>query len=105
MPESIKKLFQPDTYRENFSALLRYPKTHNYINQHWGWALHMINTTDNGKTYTLCGHGIGIEKGDFILMKMESGKIGKFKIMEIKYFSDPYDMWSGKIRPIGYVEE
>lgn len=80
------------------------PKTHNYVTQGWGWALHEI-TLGNDGLYSLMGHGLNIMKGDYLLLKMESGKIAKFEVMEIKYYRDPVDMWRGKIKGIDYVEE
>lgn len=35
---------------------------------------------------------------------MESGKIGQFKVIEIRFMEDPRDQFFGKVDPIGYVE-
>lgn len=42
-------------------------------------------------------------KGDFILAPMESGKVGKFKIVELETKSDPPDMFFATVKPIDYA--
>lgn len=40
--------------------------------------------------------------GDDLLCKMQSGKIGRFRISEVKYMQDPKDQFFGRVVDIGY---
>ena len=43
--------------------------------------------------------------GDELRAKMQSGKIARFLISEIRYERDPADMFFGKVIDLGYLEE
>lgn len=66
--------------------------THDYQNQYWGHALQMlkhIETTDEGwLIHTTFGFGYGVKVGDVLLLKN-----GALLICEIKYQSNPKDMF------------
>lgn len=101
---SAIKLFFVGKCESDFRALETNRKTHDYTKQFWGWALHFIvDIPKDGSNWPLMGHGEGINKGDFLLIKMKSGKTAKFRVEKIKYCIDPYDMWSGEIKPLYYI--
>lgn len=45
-----------------------------------------------------------VHKGDFLHVPMESGKTGKYQLLEVRYKSDPYDMFTADMNPVGYVD-
>jgi len=45
------------------------------------------------------------ENGDFLLTKMESGRIGRWKFENVEHFHNPNDMFIGDAVPDGYEEE
>ena len=46
-----------------------------------------------------------IHKGDIIQSKMESGKIAAFKVVEIRFRTDPKDLFFGRVEFLNYVDE
>ena len=96
-------------------------KTHDYTKGRWGHALHGIEFAHKEHkpsfwdrlrgikdsmwetTMTCTGHG-DVAKGDILLIAMQSGRIAKVQIVDLKYFSNPRDMFQvtqGDL--IGYV--
>lgn len=70
--------------------------------QSWGDSIFF----NNWETRQISGHMTPLpEKGDFIIKKMESGKTGLFKIIEIKPCADPQDQFFGTVTDLGYVED
>ncbi len=70
--------------------------------EHSGWG-NSIYFTDY-KRMRIAGHfSYRINKGDIIQSKMQSGKIGKFEVVEIKFMSDPRDQFFCTVKPVGYV--
>lgn len=45
------------------------------------------------------------QRGDTILFKMESGKIGKYQFTDVRPCGDPTDMFFGTVKGLGYVTE
>lgn len=71
--------------------------------EHKGWG-DAINWTDWDER-TIHGHLTPSPKiGDEVQAKMQSGKIGRFEIIEIRYMSDPKDMFFATVKDLGYVE-
>ena len=68
-------------------------KTHDYTDRGWGRNYNITDIQNEGMEVSLCGWGNGITEGDYILLKNGSGST-RYRIDEIKYFSDPRDMWS-----------
>jgi hypothetical protein len=78
-------------------------KTHDYTEQFWGHAISSFHKKSD-TVLSMMGHGDGIKKGDLLTMKMQSGRIGKFKVLTVSYFSDPSDMWQLDAEFQGYQE-
>lgn len=87
--------------------------THDYTEQCWGHALHdpkikhetikpkwwrkLLGAEPIERSYLTClGHGYGIKPGHTVLLKMQSGKVASFRVVEIEYFSNPRDMFDIK---------
>lgn len=51
------------------------------------------------------GHALGLRKGDTVLLAMRSGKTARWRINEIEYKSDPYDMFWARASLVGYLGE
>lgn len=45
------------------------------------------------------------DKGDFILSKMESGRVGRFKVVKVDLCIDPNDMFFATVKPIRYEQD
>lgn len=80
------------------------PTQHDYTKQCWGHAISQVSQNKNG-TLNMMGHGTGIKKNDTLTMKMNSGRIGQFKVMSVSYLQDPADMWTMNAKFEGYVED
>ena len=54
----------------------------------------------------ICGYFEGLKKNDEVRSKMESGKIARFKILEVHYPEGcaKGQFW-GKVKPLGYTSE
>lgn len=52
----------------------------------------------------ICGYYEGIEVGDELRSKMDSGKIGRFEVTKINYISNGAkgQFW-GRVQPLGYL--
>lgn len=83
-------------------------KEWDYTVSSWGHAAHMFEWDEKKEgVATLLGHGPHNGRmvvGDHIIMAFGSGP-AKFKIIELSYFLNPKDMWSGKIESVCYVNE
>jgi hypothetical protein len=67
----------------------------------WGDSIGFVNYDKREIT----GHLTPLPKvGDEFQTKMKSGKIGRFKILSIRYCVDPSDMFFGTVEDIGYEE-
>lgn len=44
-------------------------------------------------------------KGDLLYCKMQSGKIGSFKVTNVRYMPDPRDQFFADVKPLKYVED
>ncbi|WP_435624491.1 hypothetical protein [Flagellimonas sp.] len=79
---------------------------HDYRNNmlQWGWnILHMEKT---GKlTCDIMGIGLGIKENHIIVISDERNGNLALEVEEIKYDSNPRDLYNAKLKSIGYVEE
>ena len=70
--------------------------------EHTGWG-NSINFFD-WDTRRISGHTpFKIKIGDEIRQKMVSGKIGRFKVINIDYKLDPSDMFFGTVEDLDYL--
>ena len=70
-------------------------KTHDYTIRCWGHD-YTFDPVDGGDRGDMMGWGNGIEQGDFLLLQNGDGST-RYKVISIKYFGDPPDMWSAKV--------
>ena len=70
-------------------------KTHDYTKREWGHDYNVTSVDEQTHDARLIGWGVGITEGDYILLKSGEGST-RYRIIEINYFSDPYDMWSAE---------
>jgi hypothetical protein len=42
--------------------------------------------------------------GDEIRSAMQSGGVGRFRVVDVDYCADPHDMWFATVEDIGYVD-
>lgn len=77
---------------------------HDYTTQSWGHELLQVSQNKNG-TLSMMGHGVGIKKNDTLLMKMNSGRVGRLKVRAVSYLQEPADMWTVTAKLEGYVED
>lgn len=83
-------------------------KTHDFCAGRWAHAIVMSYDQPNGPggEYRVKwgGNGLGLKVGDVILRTMQSGKIGKFKILKCEYKSDPRDLFFVVVEFVGHAE-
>ncbi len=77
------------------------PKLHDYTKRFWGHDYTWMPNDDGGVTGTAMGWGYGLETDDYTLLAA-SGNGASYKIVEVRYYGDPADMWQAKLR---YVNE
>lgn len=80
-----------------------------FTNSYWG---HAFNYSRDAGAFAKYGHGFyggiisqkKVTAGDFLLLKMSSGKIGKNLVLNVDYCRDPNDMFWAYIVCVGYKE-
>ena len=82
------------------TRLQKETREHDFTHSKWGWSIAKVYDDD-----TAIGHGLGILSGDTILLRMASGRVGRWRVQEIDYYLDPRDMFKVKIQPLGYKED
>lgn len=75
-----------------------------YTQQSWGWAIKVLKWKDEDHA-EFRGIGYGIKKATVLLLKMESGKVGRYKVELVRYESDPPDSWLADVIWDGYQDE
>lgn len=72
---------------------------HDYTIRYWGHDCIFI-PDNRGIVGRLSGWGYGIKKGDTVLLENKQNPSGSslYKISNIKYFSDPPDMFEAKVK-------
>lgn len=70
--------------------------THDYTKHTWGHAFEHLR----GDEYA--GHGLGIKEGDHILSRMQSGRVGKLRVLQITYMNNVRDQWFARLELDGY---
>lgn len=76
------------------------PKTHDYSNRYWGHDYAITKVEKKGQIIHMTGWGFGLKIGDYIIIQGQSNELGvnpttRYLVAEIKYESDPKDMWHG----------
>lgn len=73
-------------------------KVHDYSEQSWGWAYNFIS---GGKDwFSAIGWGEGLKVGDQIVTVLRKTVRIRYWIREIKYKSDPQDMWEARFERV-----
>lgn len=67
-------------------------KTHDYTIRTWGHDYTISKIIDGGKMIEMAGWGSGIKVGHFLLLPNGSDTT-RYRIVKIRYCSDPHDMW------------
>jgi hypothetical protein len=65
---------------------------HDYTQSSWGHSVNIIRVEKEGRYLDVCGWGVRLEKGDYILLP-NKGASTRYRIKNISYYSDPPDMW------------
>lgn len=75
------------------------PATHDYTAVRGAGHDYTFTPLKGGLFGEAMGWGNGIQKGDILLLRNPKNPDGKaaYRVEEIKYFSDPPDMWSAKL--------
>lgn len=66
-----------------------------------GWNFYWTDFDDR----TICGHSGRPQAGDVFTSKMESGKIGVFEVVSVRWCGDPSNMYFAKVKDVGYWEQ
>lgn len=82
----LKNIFSKQPTRE--------PQTHDYgpDRRYWGHDYYFTPTGD-GKHGRLYGWGHGLLEGDYILLDDKHGGTTRYKLENVRYESNPSDMW------------
>lgn len=81
---------------------IREPRTYRFENHRgWGNRIGWLNYPNK-----IEGHlSKKPEIGDFVTCKMQSGKVGVFRVLKIRDFSDPPDQFFCDVEALGYEDE
>lgn len=71
-------------------------KIHDYTKTYWGHD-YTFEPIDMGMKGSMVGWGHGIKKGDYLLLK-NGDSATRYKVMKIKYYLDPKDMWTSEVK-------
>ena len=69
-------------------------RTHDFSNPKWGWDVNILNIQNNGLNINLCGWGMNIENGDYLILR-NGNETTRYIITSVSYKRDPKDMWFG----------
>jgi hypothetical protein len=84
-------------------------REHDFREHLWGWHFSTWEF-DRSRDPSIApgpkfyGHGYGLAVGDTVILKMESGRDGRWRINELKYCSDPPDMFWARATLKEYVD-
>lgn len=81
-----------DAFVDRIIAAMNQPQTHDYTVRYWGHSYEILRLIDDGAKVSICGHGLGIRTGDFVIFTNKCGTT-RYKVLEIEYRGDPNDMW------------
>lgn len=92
-------------------------RTFDYTRSAWGHKIHRWDTVqlsvgESPGRWFIIGHGPAyltsyaghLWTGDVLLSRMESGRVGRFMVLEARYFPDPPDMFRAIVTWLGYEE-
>jgi hypothetical protein len=68
------------------------PETHDYTKRYWGHD-YTFEPVNGGLQARLMGWGMDIKAGDYLLLQNGDDST-RYQVDSIKYYSDPFDMWS-----------
>ena len=96
--EKIKNCFTQESKKPIIE-----PTTHDISR----WQYSVSSVLDDGNTIHLHGWHYGIDLGDFIILYHKDGDTTRYQVVEVKYASDPRDMFIAKaiFAPRQYVTE
>lgn len=78
-------------------------REHDYRQLGWGHNIEMLKRIGDTDQYSACIFGTGLQEGETLLMKMQSGKDARWRFVEVKPFYDPPDMYKVVIEPVEYL--
>lgn len=81
------------------------PKTHDYTVQGWGHSMSQFKPSDQDDTLEAMGFGLDVQVGDLVLLRMKSGRIGRFEVLDIRYEDNPRDMFWVTIQGVDFLED
>lgn len=67
--------------------------THDYSKRGWGHDYFITDVAQEGLVLKAGGWGDDIESGDFLILQDQKGGTTRYKVVTIRYESDPTDMW------------
>lgn len=72
------------------------PTTHDYTKRGWGHDF-TFSPIKGGLEGDMMGWGSGIRVGDYLIIPNGTSTT-RYQVTTIRYFSDPADMWSARVR-------
>lgn len=83
-------------------------REHDFTSMGWGWTFFLWDgerrgQDDPAKGMKFTGHGHGLREGDAVLLQMESGRVGRWRLSKVEYMRDPTDMFFATAALEGYV--
>ena len=76
---------------------MRDPVKHDYRRRHWGHDF-TFTPLEDGLSGKMHGWGLGIDEGDFLLLPTPNGGSTRYRVMVIRYETNPPDMWHATVR-------
>ena len=86
--------------------------THDFRKGLWGHAVSMVRPVAGTDRYSVFGHGsnnLAVDSipkaGHDLLLRMESGRDARWRLVECESCRDPKDMWKGVMEFVGYEDD
>jgi hypothetical protein len=71
-------------------------QTHDYTHRFWGHD-YTFDPGRGGLEAKMMGWGMGIERGDFLVLAHPQGGTTRYRVNRIEYYNDPPDMWRADV--------
>lgn len=75
---------------------MKKPETHDYTQLYWGHNITFISISEDGKTASVVGHGLGVKVGDYLILANGPRATTRYRIKKLKW-KRPADCWSANI--------
>ena len=79
-------------------------QTHDFTYRYFGHDYTVMSVSKGGARIEVIGWNRGMSVGDYVLLHgSEPGTLARYRIVRLKYYTDPSDMWSATMDHAPYT--